>query len=219
MADSEQRDAKPTAAGEDEERPRIKVVDRRWWKQADESDSADASGAEWQPGKPTYLQELEQQIADKDAQIQEFVGKYRDASKEFDEARARLRRETAREIERGRRAVLVELLDVVDNLDRAIEAAGSATSVEALKHGVELVRRQFLGKLEGFGVTRIDAEGTPFDPAVHEAVSTITTEDPEQDGRVAGVVNPGYRIGEDILRPAVVAVAKVQTADAAGPES
>ena len=75
MADSEQRDAKPNVAGDDEERTRIKVVDRRWWKQAEESDNTDASDAAWQPGKPTYLQELEKQIADKDAQIQEFVGK------------------------------------------------------------------------------------------------------------------------------------------------
>ena len=71
-----------------------------------------------------------------------------------------------------------------------------------------MVRRQFMTKLEGFGVTRIDADGQPFDPQVHEAISTVPASSPEQDGVIVGTVRPGYRIGEDILRPAAVAVAK-----------
>jgi molecular chaperone GrpE len=72
-----------------------------------------------------------------------------------------------------------------------------------------MVRRQFITKLEGFGVTRIDSEGQPFDPMLHEAISTVPAASPEQDGLVVGTVRPGYRIGEDVLRPAAVAVAKV----------
>lgn len=71
-----------------------------------------------------------------------------------------------------------------------------------------MVRRQFLSKLEGFGVTRIVAEGQPFDPQLHEAISTVPASSPEQDGLVVGTVRSGYRIGDDVLRPAAVAVAK-----------
>jgi molecular chaperone GrpE len=70
-----------------------------------------------------------------------------------------------------------------------------------------MVRQQFLSKLEGFGVTRIPTEGATFDPLVHEAVTTVPG-DGTNDGRIAGVIAQGYRIGDDVLRPALVAVVK-----------
>ena len=72
-----------------------------------------------------------------------------------------------------------------------------------------MVRRQFLQKLEGFGVTRIQSDQQPFDPTLHEAISSVPAQSPEQDGLVVGTVRTGYRIGDDVLRPAAVAVAKV----------
>ena len=81
--------------------------------------------------------------------------------------------------------MLAELLDVVDNLDRAIDAARSnaaAGRIDTLLQGVDMVRRQFLAKLEGFGVTRIEAAGQPFDPPLHEAITTVPAASPDQDG-------------------------------------
>ena len=184
----------------------VKIVDRRWWVNPEASEArADTRRS----GKPAYVEELEEKIAEKDRQIQEYLAKYRAAASEFEEARLRLRREISKDIERSRRDTLAELLDVVDNLDRAIDSARQGSSPDALMQGVEMVRRQFLSKLEGFGVTRIQAEGSPFDPTLHEAVSTVPASNPEQDGMVIGTVRCGYRIGEDVLRPAAVAVAKV----------
>jgi molecular chaperone GrpE len=184
----------------------VKVVDRRWWANQDASGEAreDTRGS----GKPTYVEELEQKIAEKDRQIQEYLSKYRAAASEFEDARLRLRREISKDIERSRREILADLLDVVDNLDRALESARQAGSNDALAQGVEMVRRQFMTKLEGFGVTRIDTDGRPFDPQLHEAISTVPASSPEQDGVIVGTVRPGYRIGDDVLRPAAVAVAK-----------
>ena len=70
------------------------------------------------------------------------------------------------------------------------------------------MRQQFLNTLEGFGVRRLDPMGQPFDPEKHEAVSTVLAWSAEDDGRVVGIVRPGYAIGEEILRPAQVAVAR-----------
>jgi molecular chaperone GrpE len=183
----------------------VKVVDRRWWVNPDAAESrTDTRGS----GKPTYVEELEQQIAEKDRQIQEYLSKYRAAASEFEDARLRLRREISKDIERSRREILAELLEVVDNLDRAIASARQGGSTDALLQGVEMVRRQFLAKLEGFGVTRIDADRQRFDPALHEAISTVPAASPEQDGIVIGTVRTGYKIGDDVLRPAAVAVAK-----------
>ena len=184
----------------------VKVVDKRWW--ANTEASGTTSEAATTSLKPTYVEELEQKVAEKDKQIQEYLTKYRQASAEFEEMRLRLRREISKDIERTRREILSELLEVVDNLERAIDAAKRSPSADALLEGVEMVRRQFLNKLEGLGVTPIDSTATRFDPTLHEAISTVPAAAPEQDGMVVGVIRQGYRIGDDVLRPAAVAVAK-----------
>jgi molecular chaperone GrpE len=187
----------------------VKVVDRRWWAKQDQG-AATEDRPSSAPQKPTYVEELERQLAEKDRQVQEYIGKYRQAASEFDEARLRLRREIGKDIERGRREIISDLLEVLDNLDRALDSPGAGASPQALLQGVELVRRQFLAKLEGLGVRRIDAEGRHFDPALHEAVSAVPVKDPAEDGRVVGVVRHGYRINDDVLRPAAVAVTKAE---------
>ena len=185
----------------------VKVVDRRWWANADAASSSSGSAAT--SLKPTYVEELEQKVAEKDKQIQEYLTKYRQASSEFDEMRLRLRREISKDVERARRDVISELLEVLDNLERALDAARSRPSGETLLQGVDMVRRQFLSKLEALGVKPIDSADARFDPALHEAVSTVPAATPEQDGKVIGVVRQGYRIGDEVLRPAAVAVAKI----------
>jgi len=201
----------------------VKVVDRRWWARGEDAPGSDTAASL----KPSYVEELERKLADSEKQAQEYLGKYRQASQEFEVARARMRKELAKDAERSRRDVLASLLEVVDNLDRAIDAArktaktprpgsgqaprpGSGQANDAadpLLQGVELVRQQFLSKLEGFGVTRIPTEGAMFDPLVHEAVTTVPG-DEAADGRIAGVIAQGYRIGDEVLRPALVAVVK-----------
>ena len=183
----------------------VKVVDRRWWARGADGESA---AAERVSTKPTYVEQLEQQLAEKDRQLQDAISRYRQAAAEFEQSRIRQRREISKEIERGRRELLADLLEVVDNLDRALDAARTSPSSDALIQGVEMVRRQFLAKLEGLGVRRIDAEGQRFDPQLHEAISTVPAPTPRHDGLVVGVVRHGYKIGDEVLRPATVAVAK-----------
>ncbi len=181
----------------------VKVVDRRWWARGENAPAAESVTA-----KPSYVEELEQRLAERDRQVQQALQQLKTATTEFDEARVRARREVVKEVERSKRAMLGELLDVLDNLDRALHAGATAQSVDALLEGVRLVRSQFLNRLESFGITTIDALNHPFDPALHEAVTTVPVASPEDDDRVVGVVRPGYRVGDDVLRPAMVAVGK-----------
>jgi molecular chaperone GrpE len=191
----------------DEPQNGIHVVDRRWWARGEtRAGEADAPFE-----KPSYVQELEARVAAKDEELRATLARYREASAEFDQARARLRRDVAKEVERGSRAVLADLLDVVDNLDRAIESGRTASPGSALVQGVELVRAQFLAKLEGHGVRPLDASGQRFDPSRHEAATTVPVHDPAQDGVVVGVIRQGYTIRDEVLRPAVVAVAAFQS--------
>jgi molecular chaperone GrpE len=180
--------------------PELKVTDRRWWARAEEAPAAEEPRL-----KPKYVEELESQIAEKNLEIQQLLAKYRGASEEFEQARARLRKELSKDVERGRRSMLVSFLEILDNLDRALEAAAGRVD-DPFVHGVSLVRQQFLSTLEGFGVRRIDPLGEAFDPSRHEAVSTVATSD-SAAGVICGVVRPGYLIADEVLRPAQVAVA------------
>jgi len=183
----------------------VKIVDRRWWARA-EAASAD-SGDVGAFDKPTYVQELEQRLADKDAQLQEYVTGVHEVQREFEAMRARVRKDASRDAEMSRRAVFADLLEVIDNLDRALAAARAGGSADQLVQGVELVRQQFLHKLSGYGISRLEPLGEPFDPELHEAVTVVPVTDRYGEGIIAGVAAPGYLIGDEVLRPATVAVA------------
>jgi len=177
----------------------MKVTDRRWWARGEGTVEAEEPKL-----KPKYVEELEAQIAEKNSEIQQLLTKYRGASDEFDQARARLRKELSKDVERGRRSMLVSFLEVLDNLDRALAVAGTPT--DPFVQGVSLVRQQFLSTLESFGVTRVDPLGARFDPEKHEAVAQVSATAETPAGQVCGVVRPGYVMGDDVLRPAQVAV-------------
>lgn len=180
----------------------LKVTDRRWWAQGEPVEGS----AEVPSLKPTYLEELEARLAAKDAELQQLLVKYRTAADEFDQARTRLRKEVTKDVERGRRAMLVPFLEVLDNLDRALAAACDRTD-DPLVQGISLVQQQFLSALQALGVTRFNPLGEPFDPNRHEAVATTPAAAGIPEGQIMGVVRPGYFMGEDVLRPAMVAVA------------
>jgi molecular chaperone GrpE len=182
--------------------PEVKVVDRRWWARSEQGDTTEPLG-----GKPTYVEELEQRLAEKDRSLQSYIEQYKAASAEFEQARLRARREVTRDIERTKRALLTDFLEVVDNLDRAIEAADTSAGADALMAGVRMVREQFLARLQGHGISEIETLGQPFDPALHEAVAVVPASEADDD-RVVGLVHRGYRIGDEVLRPAQVAVGR-----------
>ena len=183
----------------------LKVTDRRWWARGEQAPEGAETGAEEPKLKPSYVEELEARVAAKDLELHQLLAKFRGASEEFDQARARLRKEVTKDVERGRRALIVSFLDVLDNLDRALDSAADRPN-DPLVQGVALVRQQFLATLDGLGVKRLEPVGQPFDPARHEAVTSVAG-GAAAPGTVVGIVKPGYLIGDEVLRPAQVAVA------------
>jgi molecular chaperone GrpE len=181
----------------------LKVTDRRWWARGEESTSDSGEAPRL---KPTYIEELEERLAAKDAELQQLIAKYRGAADEFDQARARLRKEVTKDVERSRRTLLVSFLEVLDNLDRALDAAAERPDDPVVK-GVLLVQQQFVGVLEGLGIRRIAPLGETFTPGPHEAVATAPARADAPAGTIVGVIRPGYLIGDEVLRPAMVAVA------------
>ncbi|MCX8066279.1 MAG: nucleotide exchange factor GrpE [Anaerolineae bacterium] len=125
---------------------------------------------------------------------------------EMDNFRKHLQRVTEDRIAADRARLLRDFLDVVDNLARALSANGA--DAESLRQGVEVTHRSMLHLLNREGVTPIEAEGQPFDPAWHEAVGTVAAQQVGKDpDTVVYVVRQGYRIGDRLLRPARVIVA------------
>jgi molecular chaperone GrpE len=183
----------------------VKVVDRRWWARGDAE-----PGAETAATKPSYVEELEQRLAEKDRVLQGYVEQFKAATAEFESARLRARREVGKEIERGKRTLLLDLLDVVDNLDRAIASASASDAAGPLLAGVRMVREQFATRLEAHGVKEIASVGALFDPMLHEAVTVVPVTADDDADRIVGVIRRGYRIGDDVLRPAQVAVGQKQ---------
>jgi molecular chaperone GrpE len=103
------------------------------------------------------------------------------------------------------------MLPVVDNLERAVEHAEKSGEPGAVVDGVRLVLRQFLTSFERVDVTPVDAANQPFDPNLHEAISQQET-DEFPPGTVVQVLQRGYRLGDRLLRPALVVVAKAKPA-------
>jgi molecular chaperone GrpE len=124
---------------------------------------------------------------------------------EFDNYRRRTEREREESVRRGRADVLRELLEVADNFDRALEHAGDGVPQSFLE-GMQLVARGLHDLLDRKGVARIEAEGAPFDPEIHEALGAIPTEGAEPN-TVIRVVQAGYRLDDRVLRPSKVLVA------------
>ena len=137
---------------------------------------------------------------------------------DFDNFRKRARKEQQDAQKQGRDDLLRDLLPVFDNLERAVSHAGTATDVQSLADGIQMVMRQFVDTLGKMGIERVTSVGSPFDPAVHEAIQNLeTTEFPP--GTIAAEVQGGYRAGDRLVRPALVVVAKAPTAPAEEEES
>ncbi|MEO8700842.1 MAG: nucleotide exchange factor GrpE [Kofleriaceae bacterium] len=131
------------------------------------------------------------------------------ALRDLQAAQARVERDAQRVNTETRSKLVAELLPVLDGLDRTIRAAQNARTASALVQGVRLVRAQLESVLRGYGVVRINASDMVFDPAVHEAVSTVPVSNSTQHGMVIEEVEPGYLFGDRLLRPAKVVVGRL----------
>jgi molecular chaperone GrpE len=127
---------------------------------------------------------------------------------EFDNYKKRTRKEMSEHEAKTREAVLRDFLDIADNLQRAITSwtEGGEGDIKSVQDGVELVLRLFKSKLERYSVTVIEAKGQPFDPRLHDAVSQAPSNE-ATPGTVLHELQKGYRVGERLLRPAMVVVA------------
>jgi molecular chaperone GrpE len=142
------------------------------------------------------------------AELQETLAR---RQADFENYRKRIERERGETYNRVVGDVVNKLLPVLDNLRRALDAEALMEAAESdefrhFLHGVELIDKQLQDVLEGLGLQPVEAVGQPFDPHIHEAVATEPSADYEPDTVTQELVR-GYRLGEKLLRPAIVKVA------------
>jgi molecular chaperone GrpE len=126
---------------------------------------------------------------------------------DFENYRKRVAKDTSEALARGKAELARELLPVIDNLERALEAGQDPLAREALARGVALVHDELRGRLQSAGVEAFDPLGERFDPELHEALSTRPEEGTEA-GVVVETLEKGYKLNGQVLRPARVVVSK-----------
>lgn len=169
---------------------------------------------------------LEERIAELEKELERTGDEARDAGDralrtlaEFDNYRKRSRREQEEAMGTGAANVLRDVIQLADDLDRALEHAGADVPADFLD-GIKLVRRGVGDLLDRHGVAKIQAAGAAFDPRIHEAISSIPAAEGAEPNTVAHEVQPGYVQGERVLRPARVVVTRaVEPAPAAEADS
>ena len=164
-----------------------------------------ASAAEATPAISTEeLEALRQQLGEVQAQAAEYKDGWQRAVADFSNYRKRLDRENLDIYQNAVGEIIKRYLPILDDLERALAARPEGLPwVE----GIELIYRKLQAILEAEGLKRIEAEGQPFDPNIHEAIAQEPNNEVES-GKVIAVVQNGYMLGERVIRPALVRVAQ-----------
>jgi len=155
----------------------------------------------------TQSEDLLKLLKEKEEELQKEHERLLRTLAEHENYKKRMAREKANFLKFGNESLIKELLSVLDNLERSLEHARNAKNKDAIIEGIELVRREFLRKLEQFGLSVISARGEKFDPNKHEATAQIETAEHPED-TVVDEFQKGYFIHDRLLRPAKVSVAK-----------
>ena len=200
----------------DEEQPRVRVTDRRRFANLRDDEGVPATpagaalGAEAEPadtGQDFTDEEAAEVAGDLQAaqgEAQQYLDHLRRLQAEFDNYRKRVLKEQTDLAELGAMPVARRLLEVLDDFELALMSATDQPDFDRFLKGVELVYAKLVDALKTEGLERMQAEGTAFDPALHEAL--MQTGDGEGDPVVADVLRPGYTLKGRVLRPAGVRV-------------
>jgi len=153
-------------------------------------------------------QDLEALLADTQRERDEYLELAKRTKADFENYRKRMASEVQAAAARGKAALVGELVHVIDNLERALDATNdSSQNEDALIQGIQLTYRDLCMALENHGVETVDPVGERFDPAWHEALTTKPA-DGTEPGVVVEVMQKGYRMGEQLVRPARVVVSE-----------
>ena len=152
----------------------------------------------------THEEQLEKELEDAQAVIEEQKDKYLRLSAEFDNYRKRTMKEKAELILNGGEKSISSILPVIDDFERAIKTMETAKDVKAVKEGVELIYNKFMAVMAQNGVKVIETKDQPLDTDYHEAIAVIPAPSEEQKGKILDCVQTGYTLNDKVIRHAKV---------------
>jgi molecular chaperone GrpE len=197
---------------EDQEKPNeetdtldFQVIDKRQFVNLDKIDKASLS--EEKPRYPTYVEELMGRMAETERRFKE---KKEQINEEISRTKIRLESDFERRLGLEKQKIILPFLEIMDNLQRALDSASQAGTVDHLLDGVRMTADLFRSKLQGIGVEAIAALNQPFDPNLEQAVGTVKVADASRDGVVIEEVQSGYCMNGQLLRPAQVRVGRFE---------
>lgn len=150
--------------------------------------------------------QLEAKVAELQEQLEKEKKEYLFLMAEFDNFRKRTMKEKVDIIKNAAEKAMKDILPVIDDFERALQAMNEQKDVEGLKEGVELIYNKFIKYLESNGVKAIESDKAEFDTELHEAVANFPTPEEELKGKVIDTVQKGYKINDKVLRHAKVVV-------------
>lgn len=163
--------------------------------------------AESAPAEAIAEEDLQTKLDELEKKANEYLEGWQRARAEFANYKKRVEREQAQTYQLASSTVLKKFLDVVDDLERALKNCPPEIATTEWAQGIELIYRKVLSIMEAEGVTKMEAEGQQFDPNLHEAISHEEVEG-YPEGQIIEVVKQGYLVGDRVLRPAMVRVAR-----------
>jgi molecular chaperone GrpE len=158
---------------------------------------------------PVELSEIDaakKQIEELQSKIEQMNDTYLRTLAEYDNYRKRTIKEKADLIKTGGESVLINILGVVDDVERGLESSRKAQDLDALREGVELIYNKFNGFLKQNGISSIETVGEPFNTDHHEAIATIPAPEESMKGKVIDCVQKGYYLHDKVIRFAKVVV-------------
>ncbi|HEX8116659.1 MAG TPA: nucleotide exchange factor GrpE [Pyrinomonadaceae bacterium] len=213
--DSAEKDWPEELGTAEEESPKVRFNDRRRVRLGEEGNEGERPAAEEAAPsvKPSYVEELEARTREAEQKVLDVQSRFEqvraDLKRETDELRQRLARNADERVAREKASLLSALLPVIDNLQRAVEAAEAGGSQESLLNGLRGTISGFENVLTQVGAEPVEALAQAFDPELHEAVDTTEVE-PALEGQVTAQYSRGYRLGNQLLRPARVQVGRAK---------
>ena len=172
---------------------------------AEESERAAGDAAAPQ-GSGALIEPPEEAVARLERELGDLKDKYLRLAAEYDNFRKRALKERTEAWEKAQGDLVLRLVDALDDLARFAHVDPAQTDAKTIHDGVDLVERKLWKELEAAGVTRVDQSGVPFDPNLHEAVTTRPADHPGKDHTVGVVLQPGYQMRGALIRPARVVV-------------
>ena len=155
---------------------------------------------------PEAVVRLEDELGEARTALAQATDRYLRLAAEFENYKKRSLRERIEQRARAQAELIEKLVDALDDLARFAHVDPAQTDAKTIHDGVDMVERKFWKQLDAVGVTRIDQVGVPFDPNVHEAVTMQPAPAAAQDHTVGAVLQPGYKLGDALIRPARVVV-------------